>query len=134
MAWIGDHLFAHAQYLVAGYTLNCPESGETVINDMKEIGPTYYFAPPRVWENLLTQVMIRIEDASLLKRNLFKFFIKFAQSQGSKFDVNNKISLLNKILYFFRKYSHIRPFKECSWDVKSSNSLYRWGCNWARFI
>lgn len=111
MAWIGDHLFAHAQYLVAGYTLNCPESGETVINDMKEIGPTYYFAPPRVWENLLTQVMIRIEDASLLKRNLFKFFIKFAQSQGSKFDVNNKISLFNKILYFLGNILIYAPLK-----------------------
>jgi long-chain acyl-CoA synthetase len=64
MAWVGDHLFSYAQALVAGFTINCPESGETVMTDLREIGPTYYFAPPRVFENLLTQVMIRMEDAS----------------------------------------------------------------------
>ncbi|HQE40232.1 MAG TPA: AMP-binding protein, partial [Zoogloea sp.] len=64
MAWVGDHLFSYAQALVAGFTINCPESGETVMGDLREIGPTYYFAPPRVFENLLTQVMIRMEDAS----------------------------------------------------------------------
>ena len=64
MAWVGDHLFSYAQWLVAGFTINCPESGDTVMTDLREIGPTYYFAPPRVFENLLTQVMIRMEDAS----------------------------------------------------------------------
>ena len=64
MAWVGDHLFSYAQALVAGFTINCPESGDTVMTDLREIGPTYYFAPPRVFENLLTQVMIRMEDAS----------------------------------------------------------------------
>ena len=51
-----------------GFRINCPESGETVITDMREIGPTYYFAPPRVLEALLTQVTIRMEDASWVKR------------------------------------------------------------------
>ena len=68
MAWVGDHLFSYAQWLVAGFTINCPESGDTVMTDLREIGPTYYFAPPRVFENLLTQVMIRMEDASAIKR------------------------------------------------------------------
>ena len=54
--------------MVAGFTINCPESGDTVMTDLREIGPTYYFAPPRVFENLLTQVMIRMEDASAIKR------------------------------------------------------------------
>ena len=64
MAWVGDNLFSYAQALVAGFTINCPESGDTVMTDMREIGPTYYFAPPRIFENLLTQVTIRMEDAS----------------------------------------------------------------------
>jgi long-subunit acyl-CoA synthetase (AMP-forming) len=75
MAWVGDHLFSFAQALVAGFTINCPESGETVMTDLREIGPTYYFAPPRVFENLLTQVMIRMEDASAIKRKLFHYFM-----------------------------------------------------------
>ena len=64
MAWVGQNLFSYAQWLVAGFRINCPESGETVMTDLREIGPTYYFAPPRVFESLLTQVMIRMEDAS----------------------------------------------------------------------
>ena len=67
MAWVGDHLFSYAQAMFAGLTINCPESGDTVMTDMREIGPTCYFAPPRVFENLLTQVMIRMEDASALE-------------------------------------------------------------------
>ena len=67
-AWIGQNIFSYAQPLVVGYCICCPESAETVINDMREIGPTYYFAPPRVFEALLTQVSVRMDDASALKR------------------------------------------------------------------
>ena len=84
MAWVGDHLFSYAQWLVAGFTINCPESGDTVMTDLREIGPTYYFAPPRVFENLLTQVMIRMEDASALKRALFHYFTGVARRCGAE--------------------------------------------------
>jgi long-chain acyl-CoA synthetase len=80
MAWVGDHLFSIAQWVFAGFTINCPESGDTVMTDLREIGPTYYFAPPRVFENLLTQVMIRMEDASAIKRGLFHHFMAVARS------------------------------------------------------
>ncbi|MGE5945974.1 MAG: AMP-dependent synthetase/ligase, partial [Betaproteobacteria bacterium] len=83
MAWVGDHLFSFAQSLVAGFTINCPESGDTVMTDLREIGPTYYFAPPRVFEGLLTQVMIRMEDAGQLKQKLFHHFMAVAKRCGS---------------------------------------------------
>ncbi len=83
MAWVGDHLFSYAQALVAGFTINCPESGDTVMTDLREIGPTYYFAPPRVFENLLTTVMIRMEDASAMKRGMFHYFMAVAKRCGS---------------------------------------------------
>ena len=63
-AWIGQNIFCYAQWLACGYVVNCPESASTVTIDLKEIGPTYYFAPPRVFEGLLTSVMIRMEDAA----------------------------------------------------------------------
>ena len=53
-AWIGQNIFSYAQWLACGYVVNCPESAGTVTIDLKEIGPTYYFAPPRVFEGLLT--------------------------------------------------------------------------------
>ncbi|HEX9301015.1 MAG TPA: AMP-binding protein [Casimicrobiaceae bacterium] len=84
MAWVGDHLFSYAQAMVAGFTINCPESGDTVMTDLREIGPTYYFAPPRVFENLLTQLMIRMEDASAVKRGLFHYFMGVAKRCGAE--------------------------------------------------
>src|ERR1700694_798797 len=67
-AWIGQNIFSYAQPLVAGYCICCPEAAETVVTDMREVAPTYYFAPPRVFEALLPQVSVRMEDASALKR------------------------------------------------------------------
>src|SRR5438067_7180933 len=84
MAWIGQNLFSYAQWMVAGFRINCIESGETVLNDMREIGPTYYFAPPRVLEALLTQVTIRMEDASWVKRRMFHHFMDLARRVGAK--------------------------------------------------
>ena len=84
MAWVGDNLFSYAQALVAGFTINCPESADTVLIDMREIGPTYFFAPPRIFENLLTQVMIRMEDAGTLKRAMFHYFMDVARRCGAE--------------------------------------------------
>ncbi|MFS2135618.1 AMP-binding protein [Duganella sp. Dugasp56] len=83
MAWVGDCLFSFAQAMTAGFTVNCPESGDTVMTDMREIGPTYYFAPPRVFENMLTTVMIRMEDAGAIKRRMFHHFMAVARRCGS---------------------------------------------------
>ncbi len=81
-AWIGQNIFSYAQWLACGYVVNCPESGATVSIDMKEIGPTYYFAPPRVFEGLLTSVTIRMEDAGALKQWLYKTFMRVARRVG----------------------------------------------------
>jgi long-chain acyl-CoA synthetase len=100
MAWVGDNLFSYAQALVAGFVINCPESADTVLTDMREIGPTYFFAPPRVFENLLTQVMIRMEDASSLKRTLFHYFLEVARRCGAELlDRKAGVSLADRVRY-----------------------------------
>jgi long-chain acyl-CoA synthetase len=100
MAWVGDHLFSYAQAMVAGFTVNCPESPETVMTDLREIGPTYYFAPPRVFENLLTTVMIRIDDASRIKRHLFHTFMGVARRCGAQIMDGKPVSLSDRLLYW----------------------------------
>jgi long-chain acyl-CoA synthetase len=80
-AWIGQNCFSYGQWLVCGYVVNCPESASTVSIDLKEIGPTYYFAPPRVFEGLLTDVTIRMEDASRLKRWMYERFMHLARKR-----------------------------------------------------
>jgi long-chain acyl-CoA synthetase len=99
MAWVGDHLFSYAQWLVAGFTINCPESGDTVMTDLREIGPTYYFAPPRVFENLLTQVMIRMEDATALKRWLFAYFTAVARRSGAEILDGRPVAFADRLSY-----------------------------------
>ena len=99
MAWVGDHLFSFAQAIFAGFTINCPESSDTVLTDMREIGPTYYFAPPRVFENLLTQVMIRMEDASAVKRWMFHFHMGVAKRCGANILDGKPVSLKDRLLY-----------------------------------
>jgi long-chain acyl-CoA synthetase len=99
MAWVGDHLFSYAQALVAGFTVNCPESSETVMTDLREIGPTYYFGPPRIFENLLTQIMIRMDDASGIKRGLFHYFMGVARRCGAEIMDGKAVSLADRIKY-----------------------------------
>ena len=99
MAWVGDHLFSFAQMYVAGFTISCPESGDTVSTDLREIGPTYYFAPPRVFENLLTQVTIRMEDAGVVKRWLYRTFTVVARRCGAEILAGRSVTALDRLLY-----------------------------------
>ena len=98
-AWIGQNIFSYSQWLACGYVVNCPESSATVQIDLKEVGPTYYFAPPRVFEGILTSVMIRMEDAGLLKRKMFQHFMAVAKRVGPALRDGQPVSLLDKISY-----------------------------------
>ncbi len=98
-AWIGQNIFSYTQWLVCGYVVNCPESATTVAIDLKEIGPTCYFAPPRVFEGLLTSVMIRMEDAGALKRRMFHYFMDLARRVGPMRMNGKSIGFGSSILY-----------------------------------
>ena len=98
-AWIGQNIFSYAQWLACGYVVNCPESAATVTIDLKEIGPTYYFAPPRVFEGLLTSVMIRMEDAGVIKRNMFHYFMGIAKRVGPTLMDGKSVSFMDRVLY-----------------------------------
>jgi len=98
-AWIGQNIFSYAQWLACGYVVNCPESASTVTIDLKEIGPTYYFAPPRIFEGLLTSVMIRMEDAGALKRWLFHYFMAVAKRVGPALMDGKPVGLWDRLLY-----------------------------------
>jgi long-chain acyl-CoA synthetase len=99
MAWIGDHMFSFGQSIVAGFTTNCPESADTVLHDLREIGPTYFFAPPRIWEGILTRVMVRIDDAAAPKRWLIRFFLDLARRVERRRMARERIALGDRALY-----------------------------------
>ncbi len=111
MAWVGDCLFSMAQALTAGYTINCPESAETVMADLCEIGPTFFFAPPRVFENLRTNLMIRMEDASALKRRLFHYYINLAGRVGIDILDGKSVGMLDRLNYALGRIIIYEPLK-----------------------
>jgi long-chain acyl-CoA synthetase len=111
MAWVGDCLFSLAQAMVAGFTVNCPESSDTVLTDLREIGPTYYFAPPRVFENMLTTVMIRMEDASAIKRRMFDYFMAVARRSGSAILDGKPVGAGERLKYALGRMFVYEPLK-----------------------
>jgi long-chain acyl-CoA synthetase len=98
-AWIGQNIFSYAQWLACGYVVNCPENASTVTIDLKEVGPTYYFAPPRVFEGLLTSVTIRMEDAGRLKRGMYHYFMDLAKRVGPARMDGKAVGLAQTLLY-----------------------------------
>lgn len=111
IAWVGDHYLNYAQQLVAGFCTACPESGETVMQDLREIGPTFFFAPPSIFERMLTRVMIRMEDAGFIKRQLFHYFIGVARRYGEKILNGENVPLTGRLAYSLGKLLVYGPLK-----------------------
>ena len=111
LAWVGDHYLNYAQGLVAGFCMACPESADTAMQDLREIGPSFYFAPPRTLEQLLTRVMIRMEDAGLLKRKMFHYFIGVARQYGERILNGKSVPLIGRLLYWIGNILVYAPLK-----------------------
>jgi long-chain acyl-CoA synthetase len=111
LAWVGDHVFSYAQPFTAGFCVNCPESPDTVGENRREIGTTYAFAPPRIYENLLTMTMVRMEDAGLLKRKMFNYFIGLARCWGEKILNGEPVPLHSRLLYWLGELLVYGPLK-----------------------
>ncbi|MFN3133883.1 AMP-dependent synthetase/ligase [Roseibium sp.] len=111
MAWIGDHVFSLAQAFTAGYCVNCPESMDTIDTDRLEIAPTYFFAPPRVYENLLTRIMVQMEDAGRFKKKMFDYFMGVARKVGEKILNGEQVSFGDRLLYNIGEFCVYGPLK-----------------------
>lgn len=111
LAWVGDHYLNYAQGMVAGFCMACPESADTAMLDLREIGPTFYFAPPRTLELLLTRMMIRMEDAGFLKRKMFHYFIGVARRYGERILNGEKVALKGRLLYWIGNILVYAPLK-----------------------
>ena len=111
LAWVGDHYLNYCQGLVAGFCTACPESTDTAMADLREIGPTFFFAPPRTLEVLLTRVMIRMEDAGYLKRKMFHYFIGVARKYGERILNGEKVPLSGRLLYWLGELLVYGPLK-----------------------
>ena len=111
MAWVGDHIFSYGQNYCGGFCVSCPESSATVMQDLWELGPTYFFAPPRIFETILTQVMIRMEDAGWLKRKVFHYFMGLARRVGPQILDGTPVAVLDRLLYALGEILIYGPLK-----------------------
>jgi long-chain acyl-CoA synthetase len=111
LAWVGDHYLNYAQGLVAGFCMACPESGDTIEQDRREIGPTFYFAPPRGFEAMLTRLMIRMEDAAPIKRRMFNYFLDIARRYGEQILTGSPVPLSGRLLYALGRFLFYEPLK-----------------------
>ena len=111
MAWVGDHIYSYAESFVGGFCLSCPESGATVLMDLREIGPTFFFAPPRIFENILTTVSIRMEDAGWLKRAMYRYFMRLARRVGGAVLDRRAVGLVDRALYALGEVLVYGPLK-----------------------
>ena len=111
MAWVGDFIFSIGQAYWTGFCVNCPESADTMMTDLREIGPTYFFAPPRVFESLLTSVMIRMEDAGRFKKRLFDRYMAVARRVGPALLDGKPVSTGDRIAYALGQMLIYGPLK-----------------------
>ncbi|EKF42457.1 AMP-dependent synthetase/ligase [Nitratireductor indicus C115] len=111
LAWVGDHLFSYAQSYTAGFCVACPESAETVNEDRREIAPTYFFAPPRVFETMLTSIMVRMEDAGRLKKGMFDYFLAHAAKVGERILNREQVGLRDRVKYALGEFMVYGPLK-----------------------
>lgn len=111
MAWVGDHIFSVGQAFTTGFCVSCPESAETVLEDLREIGPTYFFAPPRIFENILTTVMIRIEDAAPWKQRMFHNYMDHANRVGRDILDGKPVPFMDRLKYRMGEFLVYGPLK-----------------------
>lgn len=111
LAWVGDHVFSYGQAFAAGYCVCCPESMETVDSDRREIGPTYFFAPPRVFEVILTSVMVRMEDSGKFKKKMFDYFLDHASKVGEPILNGESVGFIDRLKYMAGEFLVYGPLK-----------------------
>ena len=99
MAWVGDFAFTMGLGLQSGMCLCCPESEETLHEDLREIGPSYFFGPPRFFEALLTSVNLKIDDAGSVKKFLYRYFMGVAKKYGEQILEKKGVGLINRLKY-----------------------------------
>ncbi len=113
MAWIGDSIYSLAMLLDIGFTINCPEAATTVMRDMREVGPTVIFCPPRIWENILTTVRVKMEDAAWIKQKMFNFFINNVAQRVSTHQLKQQaIPFSLRLLYALGEFFVYGPLRD----------------------
>ena len=102
-AWIGEQMNSFGVALATGITINFPESVETAMADLKEIGPHFMFGAPRIYETIRSQIWLKLDESYWLNRKLYQFFMKSAEKAALFRMTNRKMPLALAILAWLGK-------------------------------
>jgi long-chain acyl-CoA synthetase len=111
-AWVGDTYWSLASSLVVGFAVNCPERPETVLENLREIGPHVLVAPPRIWENLVSLVQVKIGDASWVKRRLARWLMPVGEDVARRRMEKQPLSLRLRVLHFLGEFFVFGPLRD----------------------
>jgi len=111
-AWIGDTFWSLAGSLIVGCTVNCPERPETVLENLREIGPHFMVAPPRIWENLVSTVQVKMADASWVKRRLYRSLMPAGEEVARRTMEKRPISLRLRVLRALGEFLVFAPLRD----------------------
>ena len=111
MAWVGDFMISVGLGMAAGGCINCPEGPDTMQPDLREIGPSFFFGPPPLWERLKTSVYIRIEDASPIKKAAFHYFMDTAAKVGKDIMEKKPVGIWDRVKYSLGNIIIFGPLK-----------------------
>jgi long-chain acyl-CoA synthetase len=111
-AWVGDTFWSLAGSLIVGFTVNCPEGPETVQENIREIAPHFLVAPPRIWENLVSLVQIKIDDTSFLKRLIYKMFMPIGEEVARRRMEKRPLSATQKLLHALGEFFVYGPLRD----------------------
>ncbi len=108
-AWIGEQMNSFGVAMATGITINFPESVETAMEDLKEIGPHFMFGAPRIYENIRSQIWLKIDESYRLNRFFYEYFIKVGERAARYRMSGKKMPLGLGILAWVGKVLVTRP-------------------------
>jgi long-chain acyl-CoA synthetase len=111
-AWMGEQMLAVACGMYYGFTISFPEDSATQKSDMREIGPSILFSPPRIWESMLSDVQVRIDEAGWLKRRVFGWGYEMGDRVARTRIRGGRLRWSLKVAYFFADQLALRPLRD----------------------
>ncbi|MBF0390164.1 MAG: AMP-binding protein [Desulfamplus sp.] len=88
-AWIGEQMNSFGIAMATGITINFPESVETAMSDLKEIGPHFMFGAPRIYESIRSSIWLKIDQSYWFNKQIYNYFIEIGQ-EAAKYRMSGK--------------------------------------------
>ncbi len=112
LAWIGEQMVGVASGLLAGFTVSFPEETATARQDTREIGPAFLMSPPRIWENLVSDVQVMAEDTTRLKRWIYRWAMRQGAAGAEDRVRSRRVGFARKVGHRLADWAVFRPVRD----------------------